>query len=646
MGATKHGVLANLGMARKLGLGFTLVLLLTLAVAAIGIAALHSVGQRFDGLRQLAQFNTDLLRLRQHEQTFALSSDIKQAEALRSGLQGLAERARGLPALAAAEAELGAYGQAFEAFVEAVQAKELALDMASWSVSSVANNLDVLQAGLADDGTYTLKQSQGQQGGEFLEQAGQVAQVSRLMLQAMDEARVRLEKSRKGEEGVGQARIAQTLEAANLVEQLKGAVSDAGYQSVLGEVAGHIGSFSDKLNEYTDLLAKEQGLKAELQARAEQVTGRVDQAYLGQEQALQGELSRNALAIALATGLALLAGVLAAWLITRAVVGPLKRVIARAQRIAAGELGLEAEAPRSDEVGQLLQAMQQMAAGLSGIVSGLQQGIEQLAGSAQALSAVTEQTNREVGSQKEETEQVATAMQQMTATVHDVARNAEEAAQAAQSADDKVESGQQVVCQSMQRIEQLATAAEAASAGIDSLSAEIHTIGDVLKVIKSVAEQTNLLALNAAIEAARAGEQGRGFAVVADEVRALARRTRQSTEQIESLVASLRGNAQQSVAQIRGSTELVRLAVADALQTESALGSIAVAVSLIQQMNQQIAAAAEQQSSVAEEISRSVTQIRGSADQAALAMQDNARSSVELAQLGTDLKGMVGHFRL
>jgi methyl-accepting chemotaxis protein len=290
--------------------------------------------------------------------------------------------------------------------------------------------------------------------------------------------------------------------------------------------------------------------------------------------------------------------------------------------------------------------MQQMSGGLSNIVSGLQAGIDQLAGSAQSLSAVTEQTSAEASKQKQETEQVATAMHQMTATVHDVARNAEEAALAAKTADGKVADGQLVVRQTQARIEQLALSSGSASASIQSLSLEIQNIGSVLGVIKSVAEQTNLLALNAAIEAARAGEQGRGFAVVADEVRALAKRTQQATAEIERLVSALEQGAQSSVAQIHSSTELVQLTVSDALHTESALGSIAAAVSVIQEMNLQIASAAEQQSAVAEEINRSVNTIRHSADQSSLAMSGSAASSVELATLSQQLQAMVGHFKL
>jgi len=372
----------------------------------------------------------------------------------------------------------------------------------------------------------------------------------------------------------------------------------------------------------------------------------VNQAYAAEDDSMQAQLKTNSMQIIGSSIIALLVGLIASWLITRLIVGPLRSVIAFAQRIAAGDLSASVAVKRRDEIGQLMLAMQQMGAGLSGIVSGLQAGIEQLASSAHSLSAVTEQTNREVSSQQQETEQVATAMNQMTATVHDVARNAEEAALAAQTADNKVDSGQSVVRQSLQRIEQLATSATSASNSIESLSAEIQNIGTVLGVIKSVAEQTNLLALNAAIEAARAGEQGRGFAVVADEVRALAKRTQQSTEEIERLVGSLQNGAQASVTQIRSSAELVKLAVSDVLQTESALGSIASAVSMIQQMNQQIAAAAEEQTSVAEEINRSVTSIRASADQSALAMRGNAASSIELASLGMELKGMVGHFKL
>ena len=646
---------ANLGMAKKLGLGFTLVLLLTALVAAIGVWSLQTIGQRFEGLTSMSTLNSDLLKVRLIEQDYALHADPKAVEALHASVDALMAQATRLKARSASnervmgdvEQALVAYRQAFDEFVELTQTKDLALEMASWSVSSVANNLDVLQAGLADDGAYGLKESQGKEGAAFIEQAGQVSQVSRLMLQAMNEARVRLDQSRRADaDDAGQGKIEQADQALAEVETLKTTVKDPGYQTVLNEVAGHIASFSDKLGEYTGLLAQEKVVYTQLHDRAEQVVNRVNQAYAAEDQSMQTQLQHSTLLIIGSSALALLVGLIAAWVITRLIVAPLRAVIAVAQQIASGDLSGRMEISRRDEIGQLMQAMQQMGNSLSQMVSGLQAGIEQLASSAHSLSSVTEQTTAEVSNQKDETEQVATAMNQMTATVHDVARNAEQAAQAAQTADAKVDSGQQVVRMSLQRIELLATSSNSASASIESLSAQIQNIGTVLSVIQSVAEQTNLLALNAAIEAARAGEQGRGFAVVADEVRALAKRTQQSTEEIERLVSTLRSAAQSSVQQIQQSGELVKLAVSDALETEGALGSIATAVSLIQQMNQQIAAAAEEQSSVAEEINRSVTSIRASADHSALSMQGNAASSIQLAQLGAQLKGMVGHFRL
>ncbi|MGY4535185.1 methyl-accepting chemotaxis protein [Pseudomonas sp. TE3786] len=647
---------ANLGMAKKLGTGFSLVLLLTGVVAAIGLTSLQAISQRFDGLKQMSAINSAVLRVRLDEQAFSISGDAKAADSLRKGVEGILaataalkrQSAASAPAMAAVEQALSSYRASFDQFVELALAKDLALEMASWSVTSVANNLDLLQAGLADDGAYELKDSQGQNGAEFIQQAGQVSQVSRLMLQAMNEAHARLAQSRKAAEGEAPqaSKIAQADDALQLAETLKGAVKDAGYVSVLNDVSTNITTFSGKLAEYTDLLGKERQVYTQMRERAEQVMSEVNQAYAAQDAAMQAELQANSVLILGSSALAILVGLCASLLITRVIVKPLQSVIHVATRIAEGDLSTQIQVRGNDEVGQLLSAMQQMSISLSGMVGSLQVGINQIATSARSLSAVTEQTNAEAASQKEETEQVATAMNQMTATVHEVARNAEEAAGAAETADTKVANGQNVVRQSMARIEQLSASSSSASASIQSLSSEIHNIVSVLSVIKSVAEQTNLLALNAAIEAARAGEQGRGFAVVADEVRALAKRTQQSTEEIERLVSALQKGAQSSVTQIQSSTALVELTVSDALETESALGSIAAAVSVIHQMNQQIAAAAEQQSSVAEEINRSVTNIRSSADQSSMAMQGTAASSIELASLSHELQGMVEHFRL
>ncbi|WP_371128544.1 methyl-accepting chemotaxis protein [Pseudomonas sp. NFACC13-1] len=234
----------------------------------------------------------------------------------------------------------------------------------------------------------------------------------------------------------------------------------------------------------------------------------------------------------------------------------------------------------------------------------------------------------------------------MTATVQEVARNAEEASQAAAAADGEARAGDQVVSEAIAQIERLASEVVRSTDAMTVLQQESDKIGSVMDVIKAVAEQTNLLALNAAIEAARAGEAGRGFAVVADEVRGLAQRTQKSTEEIEGLVAGLQNGTQQVAAVMNNSRSLTDSSVALTRKAGESLGNITRTVSNIQSMNQQIAAAAEQQSAVAEEISRSIINVRDVSEQTAAASEETAASSVELARLGSQLQMMVSHFRV
>ena len=654
MGGSLSKRLASLSTTSKLMTGFALVLMLTALVAVTGLLALREVSAGAELQQRMSALGEQVLRMRQSEQTFALSGDSQHAERLAEQAESILQTGQALQGeldsdtaaiLAQVEPALADYRSAFARYVELTDNMQLSLQAADWLVVSAANSLDLLQEGLAEDGVDLLKSSQGERGGDSVAQAGKVGKIHQLLLQALDQARQRLEASRRNDSSE-QAEIAQAGEAQAMAAELRDALDDPGYAAVLGEVVVNVDSFNERLKEYATQLQQQKQVYGQLIAQVEHLLQQVELALDTQRQVMRAERQASSGLIIVAAALALLFGLGAAIMISLAIVRPLKRVIGLAESIASGDLSVHIEQDRRDEIGQLLAAMQGMSANLRDMVGRLQGGVAQISSSAQSLSTTAEQTRQGVNGQKLETDQVATAMSQMTATVHEVARNAEAAAASTERADQRVGVGSQVVRQTLQRIEQLARAMDATTESIQRLSQDTQRIDAVLDVIKSVAEQTNLLALNAAIEAARAGEQGRGFAVVADEVRALAKRTQQSTAEIELLIAALREGSRRAVTDMEQSASLVNLTVGDANQTEGALAAIAEAVSLISEMNQQIAAAAEQQTAVAEEINRSVTSIRDIADQSATAMDETAASSIQLAELGRDLQGMAGHFRL
>ena len=368
--------------------------------------------------------------------------------------------------------------------------------------------------------------------------------------------------------------------------------------------------------------------------------------YRNQQTKMLGETQQARIQTMLTAFASALLGLLAAWFIARQIILPLRHTPAMAPAHRRRRLSGQDSAQRRDELGQLESAMRDMRQSLA---QADRQHRRQLdADRRRCRGAVCRHRADQRRRQRSAPGDRSGGHGGERDGRHrsEVARNAVDAAQATAEADQQAVQGEKLAGDAVAQIERMAMQVANTGEAMEHLRRDSDAIGSVLDVIKAVAEQTNLLALNAAIEAARAGEAGRGFAVVADEVRALAQRTQQSTEEIEKLIGTLQNSAQSASQLMRDNQQLSDSTVELTRRAGDALSVIARTVSTIQSMNQQIAAAAEQQSAVAEEINRSVVSVRDISLQTATASDETARASTELAQLGNALQQQIGRFRL
>ncbi|MEN9585231.1 MAG: methyl-accepting chemotaxis protein [Aeromonas popoffii] len=336
------------------------------------------------------------------------------------------------------------------------------------------------------------------------------------------------------------------------------------------------------------------------------------------------------------------------WFLTRQICLPLQAVVAQANAIAAGDLThqLDRQHIGRDELGMLAKASLKMQDNLRGLIEEVVAAVTQLGTAIEEVSAVSAQSAQGIQSQQQEITLVATAMTQMKATVADVAGNTETASESASSANALARRGNQDVQSSLVAITRVAEEIEQAGTLVAELERESAQINVVVDVIRGIADQTNLLALNAAIEAARAGEQGRGFAVVADEVRTLAGRTQASTGEIVAIIETLQARANQAKEVTGQSCDMIRQCVVQSEQTSDGIQQIEEAVAQIADMAIQIASACGEQDAVSDELGRNVERINESSNEVAIGADHTARACLELSQLAAGLKQTIGRFRL
>jgi methyl-accepting chemotaxis protein len=386
---------------------------------------------------------------------------------------------------------------------------------------------------------------------------------------------------------------------------------------------------------------------AELQEKTIQEADRL-RAEMVTAQTKEGEAAvRNAFLLLLMVGMlvgALVCGL--GVLIARGILGPLTRTMTVLQSLADGDLRQKIEVDSSDEIGSMGQALNRAIDGMANTIQSIAGSAEHMASASEELSSSANEQAQSAERQKDQTTQVATAMQEMSSTVLQVSENSTRAAEAARKAADTAHQGGAIVNDTLQRMREIATSVSGTAKKMEELGKSSDQIGRIIGVIDDIADQTNLLALNAAIEAARAGEQGRGFAVVADEVRKLAERTTTATKEIAQMIKNIQDETKTAVGAMVQGTQQVEEGVKSTAQAGDSLQQIIQMAEQVGEMITHIATAATEQSSATEQVNSNMDQIARLVKESAVGVQQSAKACQDLSGLALDLQKMVGNFKL
>ncbi len=349
--------------------------------------------------------------------------------------------------------------------------------------------------------------------------------------------------------------------------------------------------------------------------------------------------------IALFCIVAVLAGSTAIWIL-RGITIPLNKAVEVANKVAGGDLSVNIETESSNEIGQLSLAVKHMVDKIKDVIANVKSTSDNLASASQELSASAEQMSRGLTEQSGRSSQIATAATEMSQTIVDVAKNSSNIASSATETLKVADNGKDIVGKSVEEVKAIAETVNESAKLISSLGERSKQIGEIVNVIKDIADQTNLLALNAAIEAARAGEQGRGFAVVADEVRKLAERTAKATAEISEMIGAIQNEMEQAVGSMEEGTKRVETGVQFSAQAGDALRKIVGSVGELQAMVQQIATATEEMSTASEQISNDIETIANVAKETTVSSEQVSEASSDLARLAGNLQGIVAQFKV